>query len=130
MYHANDRGITYGHVYPLLPPEEQGIPELIAAIGLDGVKGYIYARDLDRDFPPSATGREGNAQKGKAPGDPQGVDGLYERADKQCAPGSAEGAADHRGLLRKAGAADRPDHGYSHEGGCTLADNAYQSGEH
>ena len=64
MYHANDRGITYGHVNPFLPPEEQEVPELIAAIGPDSVKGYIYARDLDRNFPPAATGRERNAQIG------------------------------------------------------------------
>ena len=51
LYQTNDRGITYGHVNPFLPPEEQEVPELIAAIGLDGVEGYIYARDLDGDLP-------------------------------------------------------------------------------
>lgn len=50
-YQLNDRGMTYGHVDPRLPPNEQEIPQLIAALGIDGTEGYVYASDLDGDQP-------------------------------------------------------------------------------
>lgn len=51
LYQVNEQGITYGHVNPHLPPEEQEFPQLVAVIGIDGVEGYVYASDLDGDLP-------------------------------------------------------------------------------
>lgn len=50
-YQTNERGLTYGHVDPNLSPEKQEMPELIAAIGIDGTEGYVYASDLDGEQP-------------------------------------------------------------------------------
>lgn len=51
QYEVNARGITYGHVDPRISPALQEIPQLIAAIGIDGTEGYVYASDLDGEQP-------------------------------------------------------------------------------
>lgn len=50
-YAINANGLTYGHVDPKVAPEQQEMPELIAAIGIDGTEGYVYACDLDGEQP-------------------------------------------------------------------------------
>lgn len=50
-YELNEQGQTYGHVDPLLSPTVQEFPQLIAAIGIDGTEGYVYADDLHGDQP-------------------------------------------------------------------------------
>lgn len=49
-YSINENGQTYGGIYldSTDPPEK---PDLIAAIGLDGTKGYVYPADLRGDQP-------------------------------------------------------------------------------
>lgn len=51
VYEVNVNGQTYGNVNPELPPELQVYPDLIAAIGIDDVEGYVYASDLNGDQP-------------------------------------------------------------------------------
>ena len=49
-YPVNENGQTYGGIdpYSIVPQEE---PDLIAAMGIDGTLGYIYAADVDGDKP-------------------------------------------------------------------------------
>ena len=46
-YKTNDNGLTYGGINPYADPEDEEMPQLIAAIGIDGTEGYIYASELD-----------------------------------------------------------------------------------
>ena len=49
-YQVNENGQTYGGLDPFSTiPQES--PQLVAAIGLDGTEGYVYAEDLDGDQP-------------------------------------------------------------------------------
>ena len=50
-YKTNESGQTYGNVDPFVEPAAQATPDLIAAIGLDGIEGYVYAYDLDGEQP-------------------------------------------------------------------------------
>lgn len=50
-YELNKQGQTYGNFDPRVPPSEQELPQLIAAIGIDGTEGYVYADDLHGDQP-------------------------------------------------------------------------------
>ncbi len=50
-YQLNERGQTYGSVDTNVPPEEQVLPELISAIGIDGTRGYVYSSDLSGEQP-------------------------------------------------------------------------------
>lgn len=52
-YKVNNSGQTYGNVDPNIAPVDQVFPELIAAIGIDGTEGYVYASDLDGEQPSS-----------------------------------------------------------------------------
>lgn len=50
-YKVNTSGQTFGNVNPQLDPSIQEFPQLIAAIGIDGTEGYIYASDLNGNQP-------------------------------------------------------------------------------
>ena len=50
-YRLNESGQTYGSVDTNVPPEEQVLPELISAIGIDGTRGYVYSSDLSGEQP-------------------------------------------------------------------------------
>lgn len=48
-YQVNEYGQTYGSgVYAVSVETE---PDLIAAVGIDGTEGYVYAKDLQEDMP-------------------------------------------------------------------------------
>ena len=51
VYEENEKGLSYGYVNPDLPPDQQAYPQLIAAIGIDGTHGYVYANDLNGNMP-------------------------------------------------------------------------------
>lgn len=44
-YPRNSAGLTYGSAAKAVSPETE--PDLISAVGDDGVSGYVYAADLD-----------------------------------------------------------------------------------
>lgn len=50
-YQMNENGVTYGHINPKISPINQDVPQLIAAIGLDGEEGYVYEKDLNGEQP-------------------------------------------------------------------------------
>jgi hypothetical protein len=50
-YPRNGAGQTYGSAARALSPGEE--PELVAAIGLDGTRGYVYRQDLAGEMPRS-----------------------------------------------------------------------------
>lgn len=47
----NQNGDTYGFFVPAATPNEQSVPVLVAAIGVDGTIGYVYESDLQEDMP-------------------------------------------------------------------------------
>lgn len=49
-FKVNAGGQTYGTMEGVGPNSPE-VPVLIAAIGIDGSKGYIYKADLDKDMP-------------------------------------------------------------------------------
>ena len=51
VYEENEKGLSFGYVNPELPPDQQAYPQLIAAIGIDGTHGYVYADDLNGNMP-------------------------------------------------------------------------------
>lgn len=52
-YPINEYGLTYGNGNDIV--EREGYePDLIAAQGIDGVVGYVYAKDLEGDNKPSS----------------------------------------------------------------------------
>ena len=50
-YQTNENGVTYGYYNPMISPEKQANPQMIGAIGIDGVEGYVYESDLNGDQP-------------------------------------------------------------------------------
>lgn len=44
-YQRNDSGLTYGSAAKAISPETE--PDLIAAVGDDGTKGYVYTKQLN-----------------------------------------------------------------------------------
>lgn len=50
-FHTNNKGLTYGSAMYATSPEEE--PDLIAAVGVDGTEGYVYASDLEEKMPSS-----------------------------------------------------------------------------
>lgn len=51
IFSVNENGQTYGYFVPAETPEEQQMPQLIAAIGVDGTIGYVNLEDLEKDLP-------------------------------------------------------------------------------
>lgn len=50
-FSINSKGLTYGSALNATSREEE--PDLIAAIGVDGTEGYVYASDLEEKMPSS-----------------------------------------------------------------------------
>jgi hypothetical protein len=49
VYSVNEYGLTYGSAAKAVSRETE--PDLISAVGIDGTKGYVYAKDLDEKMP-------------------------------------------------------------------------------
>lgn len=78
VYPRNENGDTYGSAFHARTNEEK--PDLIEAIGEDGVTGYIRKKDLDGDMP--KTPEEATALKNKQQvKDPRQIP-LYEKDGK------------------------------------------------
>lgn len=50
-FKINENGQTYGYFVPANNPDEQKMPQLIAAIGSDGTVGYVNIDDLNKNLP-------------------------------------------------------------------------------
>ncbi|MFA5531041.1 MAG: hypothetical protein WDA11_10295 [Thiohalomonadaceae bacterium] len=48
-YPINESGLTYGSASDAASPEEE--PDLISAVGVDGIEGYVYSKDLQEGAP-------------------------------------------------------------------------------
>lgn len=50
-FKVNQSGASYGFFTPAATPDKQEVPDLIAAIGIDGTIGYVYESDLQEEMP-------------------------------------------------------------------------------
>lgn len=51
MFSMNENGQTYGYFIPADDPEQQQMPDLVAAMGIDGTMGYVNVADLYVNLP-------------------------------------------------------------------------------
>jgi hypothetical protein len=49
IYPVNENGLTYGSAADAISIETE--PDLISAVGVDGVEGYVYSKDLQGEMP-------------------------------------------------------------------------------
>ena len=77
VYPVNQYGLTYGSAAEAFSYETE--PDLIAAIGVDGIEGYVYAEDLRGPMPNSP--EEASALMEARGSEPRSIP-LYEKDGK------------------------------------------------